>query len=57
MEKHHIQTPHLSDECQEFIRVHVERHVAKYGMPESRAIAAAYAEARRKGFHVPARRG
>ena len=47
---HRINTPHLSREAQDFIKVHVERHVAKYGMPQSQAIAAAYAEAREKGL-------
>ncbi len=50
-----MKTPHLSAEAKGFMRTHIKKHMEKYGMPRSQAIAVAYSEARRKGFKVPKR--
>lgn len=49
-----MKVPHLSVEAQRFMKKHIKKHVEEYGMPQSRAVAAAYSEARRKGL-VPKR--
>lgn len=46
----------LTRPARRFVSKHIRRHV-RGGMPQKRAIAAAYSEARRKGFKVPARAG
>lgn len=42
----------MSSEAQDFIKKHVEKHIKEDGMERAQAVAAAYAEARKKGFAV-----
>jgi len=46
----------LSQEAQDFIKKHVEKHIKEDGMERAQAVAAAYSEAREKGFDVPAKK-
>jgi hypothetical protein len=39
-----------------FMQQHIRRHVKK-GMGRKRAVAAAYSEARRKGYRIPRKKG
>ncbi|MGH7974733.1 MAG: hypothetical protein ACREBR_04360 [bacterium] len=45
----------MSPEGQAFIKKHVEKHIKEDGMERAQAVAAAYSEAREKGFEVPAK--
>jgi hypothetical protein len=41
-----------SKAARKFMQTHIRRHMRKYHMPQKRAVAAAYSEARAKGFKV-----
>ncbi len=46
----------LSKQAEAFISRHIRTHRRKYRMPMTQAVAAAYAEARHKGYKIPRRR-
>lgn len=45
----------LSQKASSFIAKHVKRHIKDFGMSPKQAVAAAYEEARGKGYRVPRR--
>jgi hypothetical protein len=45
-----------SKKARRFLKRHIERHIRDYGMTPKQAVAAAYAEARHKGYKLGQRR-